>query len=392
MKYIISISILLLSIHLSHAQNVYDRVLTEIEQNNGSLRALHKQADALKVENMSGIYFENPEIEYNYLWGKPEHIGNRQDLSISQGFDLSTLLGRRKSLAKSKNELVELEYHTERVQVLQSAKENIITVIYYNNLLSELQTRNQHAEEISALYERRLRLGDATILEYNKSQINLANLKGQILEMETERERILAELKRLNGGKEVEINDVDYPLDNLPSDFETWYKSVIEQSPTLRALEQEIAVNAKNISLQKSANLPSFRTGFMREKVMEEDFKGITLGISVPLWQNKNKVKHARLEKIASEERLVDFQAQAYTYLKSLYKNAQSYQETIKVYQGSIDSNNNNRLLKKALEAGEITLLEYTMEQSIYYENFLKSVEAQQNYQIALAKLQEYTL
>lgn len=392
MKYIISIILLFLSVHLSHAQSVYDRVLKEIEQNNGSLRALHKQADALKVENMSGIYFENPEIEYNYLWGKPNQIGNRQDLSISQEFDLSTLLGRRKSLAKSKNELVELEYNTERVKVLQTAKENIISVIYYNNLLSELQTRNQHAEEISTLYERKLKLGDATILEYNKSQINLANLKGQIAEIKTERERVLAELKRLNGGKEIEINDIDYPMDNLPSDFETWYASIIEQSPTLRALEQEIAVNSQNISLQKSANLPSIRTGFMREKVMSEDFKGITLGVSVPLWQNKNKVKHARLEKMATQERLVDFQTQAYAYLKSLYKNAWSYKETIKVYQGTIDSNNHNRLLKKALEAGEITLLEYTMEQSIYYENFSKSVEAQHNYQLALAKLHEYTL
>jgi hypothetical protein len=64
----------------------------------------------------------------------------------------------------------------------------------------------------------------------------------------------------------------------------------------------------------------------------------------------------------------------------------------MEIYRSSIDNSSTNRLLKKALDAGEITLLEYTVEQNIYYENYSKSVEAQQNYQLALAKLHEFLL
>lgn len=392
MKYLVFIFILSLSYSPSFAQTVYERILQDIDQNNTSLRTLNTQIDALKVQNLTGIYLNNPEVAYSYLWGKPSDLGKQQDLSITQEFDIATLTGKRKTLANSQNKLVELDYNTQRIQILQTAKENIITVIYYNNLIAQLETQQQHAQEIFALYKKKLALGDATIIEFNRSKVNLANIQGQIAQIHTERERTLGDLKQQNGGVEVAILETEYPLEALPTHFETWYAEVIKRSPILQSLQQEIIVDDQHIAVQKSANLPTISAGFAREKIIDEDFKGVTLGVSIPLWQNKNKVKHARLAKIASEERLKDFQTQAYTQLQSLYQKANNDKKTMEIYRSSIDNSSTNRLLKKALDAGEITLLEYTVEQNIYYENYSKSVEAQQNYQLALAKLHEFLL
>ncbi|MCA1759824.1 MAG: transporter, partial [Bacteroidales bacterium] len=66
------------------AQTETSRVLSEIEKNNTTLEASRNLNKAQKVENQTGIYLENPEVEYHYLWGDPAAMGKRQDFVVSQ--------------------------------------------------------------------------------------------------------------------------------------------------------------------------------------------------------------------------------------------------------------------------------------------------------------------
>ena len=59
------------------AQDRYTAVLQRIETNNTTLAALREQTEAQKIENRTGIYISNPEVEFNYLWGNPTAIGRR---------------------------------------------------------------------------------------------------------------------------------------------------------------------------------------------------------------------------------------------------------------------------------------------------------------------------
>src|SRR5690554_5758435 len=73
-----------------HAQNQVENVLVEIEKNNKTLSALRKNAEAQRLENKTGNYLQNPEVEYNYLWGNPTPVGNRTDFNVTQSFDFPT--------------------------------------------------------------------------------------------------------------------------------------------------------------------------------------------------------------------------------------------------------------------------------------------------------------
>ena len=83
---IITILILFTGITLNAQTNI-NSVLTSIEENNTTLKSLRESADAQKLENRTGIYLDNPEVGFNYLWGNPTDIGNRTDLSVSQTFE-----------------------------------------------------------------------------------------------------------------------------------------------------------------------------------------------------------------------------------------------------------------------------------------------------------------
>lgn len=393
MKKILNIAFLLILVgQVAFSQTSFEHYLSEIESNNGKLKAMKKEVEAEKMANLSDIYLENPEVEFNYLWGNPNELGNRTDLSISQSFDLATVLGKKKKLAVTKNHLVELEYKANRLAILSEAKEYLIEAVFLNSLISELSRRQEHAQTISDLYHKKLELGDANILELNKAKVNLSSINGEISRLEIERRSYLSELKRLNGGNDLVLVDTHYPVDGLPSDFEEWYSRAKEINPVLAYLKQGIEVNVENINLQKASNLPSLTTGFMREKVIGEDFKGVTVGISIPLWANKNKVRQARLSQLASEEKYNDTQLQFYQQLRNLYNTAAGLQKTSQLYKSALEENNSVALLNKALDAGEITLLEFIMEQSIYYDNLTKTLEAEKDFQLALAKLNESLL
>jgi outer membrane protein TolC len=364
-----------------------DDVLTAVEQNNTALKALKDELDAQRLENKTGIYLPNPEVEFNYLWGKPDNIGNRNDINIRQTFDFPTVTGLKRKASDRRNGLLELRYRAERLDILLKARLFCLDLIYFNALKQELEQRLEHAETLADGYKNRLDNGDANILEYNKAQLNLATVKGEILTVETERQSILAELKRLNGGVAVSFNSAVYEDVVIPDNFDEWFAKAEQRNPVLEYVRQEVEIAKDQIALNKAASLPEFSAGFMREKVVGEAYQGISVGISIPLWANKNKVKQAKAALKATEAKQLDSRLQFCEYLRNLYDKAKNLQTAVAEYRQSLSSLNNAALLKKALDAGEISLLDYIVELGLSYNSINLKLNAERELQKTFAEL-----
>ena len=168
-------------------------------------------------------------------------------------------------------------------------------------------------------YKDRLDRGDANQLEYNKVQLNLTAVQGEISRVEVEQNALLSQLKRLNGGTSVTFEDNRYSEISLPLDFDQWFAQAAQKNPVLAYVEQEIELSKRQVSLSKAMGLPTFSAGYMSEKVVGQQFQGLTLGISIPLWENKNRVKQAKAAVSAAETRQTDSKQQFYSQLQILY-------------------------------------------------------------------------
>ena len=383
---IISVITLLVSLSL-HAQQDINAVLASIEENNTTLQASRKTMEAQKLANRTGIYLSNPEVEFGYLWGDPATIGKRTDFSVTQSFDLATLTGRKSSVANEQNVLAEWEYKMERMNILLEAKRYCIDLIYYNALLQELDLRLKHAETIAAGYEERLKRGDVSLLEYNKARLNLSSAQGEISRVEVERSSLLEQLKRLNGGEAISVESAEFEPLLLPPRFDDWYLSAEEQSPALAYIRQQVAIEKQQVALSKAMNLPTLTAGYLSEKVVGETYQGFTVGVSIPLWENKNQVKQARAAVKAAESRVEDGKQQFYSGLQLLYNRTAGLKTTAENYRQSLEMANSSELLKKALDAGEMSLLEYVLEMGLYYDTVNRALEAERDYQLAYAEL-----
>ena len=322
------------SISLS-AQNSVKTALKAIEENNKTLKALKETAEAQKLENKTGIYLSNPEVGFNYLWGNPVDMGNRNDFNISQAFDIPTITGMKSKMANERNGLVEWQYKAERMRILLEAKQNCIELIYFNALKKELELRLQHAETIAAGYQNRLNSGDANILEYNKAQLSLSAINGEIARIDVERNTLLSQLKRLNGGMDVIIGDNQFNQEQLPLNFEEWYLQAEQKNPILAYIKQEVVVSQKQVSLNKAKGLPTFSAGYLSEKVVGQRFQGLTMGVSIPLWENKNRVKQANAAVVAAQSRETDSKQQFYNQLQIQYNRALGLKSTAETYRKS---------------------------------------------------------
>ncbi|MCK9207564.1 MAG: TolC family protein [Salinivirgaceae bacterium] len=372
------------------AQQSVENVLTQIEKNNTALAALRKNADAEKIGNKTGMYLQNPEMEFNYLWGNPSVIGNRTDLNITQTFDFPTAYSYKNQISKLKNDQVELEFQKQKRDLTLQARNLCTDLIYTHALKSETLKRKEQARWMADAYKRRLEMGDATQMEYNTAQRNLLNSSKELEGLEIEYMALQSELTRLNGGVYISFPDSIFPILDVPSDFEQWYALAEQNNPMLTWIKQELAISQKQEKLNRAMSLPKVQTGYMSEKVVGQNFQGITVGLSLPLWENKNQVKFAKAKTLALESIASDNKLQFYTQLKALHGKVVSLQKNVNEYRSNLASFDNSGLVKKAWDKGEISLTDYLLELSLTYESTLKLLEMERNLFKAQAELINY--
>jgi outer membrane protein TolC len=369
------------------AQNEYDAILKEIESNSLPLKALRAQTEAQQSGNRTGLAPANPEIEWSYLWGSPSVIGNRTDLSVRQSFDFPTAYIHRHRISRLENARAELAYQSERLRLLLSARQVCIRLTYYNALVKACRLRLQNAERLAESYRIKLNRGEANALENNKAQLNWMNLQNELRRIENERAGGLSELRQMNGGQALDFAVDRFPPVRLPDDFERYYAQAEAQNPALQYAKAQIEINRQQIRLNRSMGLPGFSAGYLSEKVAGEHFQGFTLGMSIPLWENKNRVKQSRAQAAASGQSLMEQQSAFYSQLQRLHARALVLQQNVVRYRTALEAYGNASLLQKALDAGELSLLEYLLEMTYYYEALDKALEEERELALVVAEL-----
>ena len=387
--------IIILVIVSASCSNVYsqykiDGILAEIEKNSTELSALREKMEAEKIGNKTNIYLQNPEVEFNYLWGHPNSIGNRKDFSIKQTFDFPTSYSYRNQISDLKNEQLYLVYQKKMKNILLKARLICVDLVYYNSLKLELSKRLIQAKNNENAYKLKLDKGEANILEYNKSLLNLLNISSELESVEIERNYLLSELILLNGGQIIEFRDSTFELVSLNPDFEQWFASAEQNNLVLSWLKKDIKIKEATTKLNRAISLPKFQAGYMSENVIGQEFQGISVGMTIPLWENKNKLKFAKANIIASESIVVDNKLKFYNHLKALHSKIIRLQKNVNDYQKNLMLLDNSELLKKALEMGEISLIEYVLELSIYFDSVDRLYELERDMNKALAELKLY--
>ncbi len=394
MRLLLCATVIALMSDVAYAQGSIESILAGIEKNNVELQALRKRTDSEQSGFKSERALDAPEVSFDYLWGSPADIGNRKDISVTQSFDIAALSGVRGKLALSRTDLSELQYKIERQRIMLEAKKLCIRVVYCNAMSRELSERLNLAETLAQTSREMVTRGEIDPSEANKAQMSFLAQKSACVRNEVELKSLLAELKRMNGGIPVEITDAEYSsAEVLPADFDTWYADASSSSPALSYLHKNVEVNANASKSVKMSNYPKLTAGYMAELVKGSNFRGLTLGLSIPLWSVRSKTRQANLsyeaavleEKGASEQLYADFSRQ--------YDEAVGLQQLCEALSSSLaESASALSVTESKFLSGEISMLDNIMEHSLYYSIVDEYLAAQRDYRLSIAGLSVWKL
>lgn len=376
------------------AQENAGTVLSQIEKNNTALQALRKRTEADQYGYKAERALDAPEVGFDYLWSSPADVGTRKDISVTQSIDVAALAGARGKLADSRTELSAIQYNIERQKILLEAKQLYIRIVYCNAVNAELSSRIARSEQIEAAYRDMQARGETDMIEVNKAHLAYLSQKNALSRNMVERESLLSELQGLNGGEPVEVNASVISTDEvLPADFGAWYAEASQQIPELAYMKKNVDVNAAEARTAKMANYPSLTAGYMAELVKGSNFRGLTLGLSIPIWSVRSKVRRANASCEAAKLEERDAVTKTYNSLKALYDRAKGLQEISAELSSSLAvSTEAMALTEHKLKAGDISLIDNIMELSLYYSLADEVLATSCDYALALAELYAWNL
>lgn len=215
----------------------------------------------------------------------------------------------------------------------------------------------------------------------NASRLNEASLRAQ-----------LEKLQNLNGGLPLDFKADDYGKAIILPDYVQLEKDYLTADPTLKSLAGEMESANREIKLSRAQSLPKFDLGYRHNGGSEEKLNGFRVGMSIPLWENKNTVKKAKAQAEYAATNIDDNTQSLKSNLRELYLQAQALEKSSQEYAQTLASQSNEELLNKALEAGQISMIDYFVEITLLYDSMQNYLSVEKDYHDATAQLLQYTL
>lgn len=284
------------------------------------------------------------------------------------------------------------QYAATRQQILLQAQLLCQEIIYLRQQKQLLDNRRQNALRLEELYRQRFANGDANQLEYNKIQLEKINANNASRRNTVALEAKMKQLEAMNGGFPIQFVEDNFPvLPKLP-EFTRLQGAYFAADPTFQILAGESESAQQEVKVSRALTLPKFDIGYRRNGGSDEQLNGFRIGMSIPLWENKNTVKRAKAQAEYSALNFEDYIQTLRTTLPELYLQAESLQTSRDEYAKALEAQRNEELLNKALEAGQISMIDYFVEITILYDSMQNFLEVEKEYHNTVAQLMQYQL
>lgn len=375
----------------SFAQNI-DEVLNSVLQNNKSIQANNTYLNKLNIEAKTGLTLNNPTISYLHLWDQNNNTGYAEEFEATQSFDFPSSYAYKNTISNLEIEKTEDRRKLFSIDILLEAKMACTEIIYLKRKKEESKMRANYAMKLVDNIRMKLQNGYTTQFELDKALISEMIIQNEYMDISNLLQKREDHLIELNGGQAIQLNVIEYPEQPVPESLNALFEHIESIDPLNKLIELEIKIAELNIKLTRTGSLPEFEVGYKLEKSTLDKFSGVILGMSIPLWQNKNKVSVSKINMDHMKSNIVQHENEHYYHIKSIYDDYISASERLSKFQGLWNKLNYLENIEKALEEGEISTTEYFMELKTLYEIKDNLLDIEKDYQLLLSQLNKYGL
>lgn len=372
--------------------NDIEAVMASVEANNTLLKAARSGNAAtiaeMKAENTVG----ETSVEYSPFFRKGVGGVISSELIVSQEFDFPTMYrARGKSVSLQQNAL-DHEYAVLRRDILLEAQRLYYDLLMVTGKRCILNERLSAADSLLAVCEKRMKVGDANALEYNKVSIDRMTVMTEAAANDGETEKTKSALERLGLASEVlqkltaSLQDCSY-WDGSPQPSAC---SLQDKGADVSSAEATLQLAEHDVRISQMGWLPKLTVGYRRNTEYKESaINGFLVGVSLPLFSNSKKVSAARMRKNAAEQQLESTRYQTESRRCSLQAEASSLQKQLAVYDVALMRRTLTTLLQ-AVNAGELAITEYYSEADNIYSKLQDRLTIENSYNKIIAELSTF--
>ena len=359
-------------------------VLKEINSNNLTLRAAAQNNSADNLELRSDNTLPATAIEYSPFFRSGVTGLASSELIVRQDFDFPTLYHSRSKVADTQQVALEKGLDAERAELLTQARIKCLELIYNRHTSEILSQRKAAGDSLLALYEEKLRLRSATILELNKIKLEQSEIEREIAENDMAATLLIQELTALNGGKALDLAGLEYDVESRSVILPESIDGLMAVNPGIGAAEAGVKSAEAEDSLGKQSWVPTLSVGYRRNTEGNEASNGFLVGAEFPLFSigKKSKAASARLAaaRLTLESTLMDEKTRLDSELERLH----TLQKSIATYDTPLINETLN-LYKESLQAGGLSLSDYYTETSFLYDRLQTRARLENEFQSLLA-------
>ncbi|MGN1246799.1 MAG: TolC family protein [Muribaculaceae bacterium] len=393
MKHSIILSLIACAASLSvAAQGSIEDVLATVEHNNARLKAAKARLSSDSIALRASNNLEDPRVGFEYNFGS-KNVGDKWAIGISQGFDWPTLYSERNRANAHRIDALSAATRAEKADLLLSARQLCLNLIYINRQIEAQQLILNNVDELYSLYNKAFEHGEASIIDINKIKIERIATQQALDELRSTRNTLKEQLAGMNGNQPIEGIALDeltaYPADILQP-IDVYRDQFASGNPQAEYFNHIDNSTRSDVKVAKMGWLPKLELGYQYTNELGDGFNGVTVGASIPLFSNKRKVSAAKAEAITNELNRATYQSDIEAQIKAEYARAVALKSQLTQYGDVIGDNSNFTVLRKALDGGQITLLNYLLELRYFLDAKNKYLDIEHTYHATLASLSRY--
>lgn len=380
MKKLIFIFILIISFGNLYSQNNLDSVLFNLNSRNKSIKTYNEYFNSQKLLNRTGIFLKDPTFEMKYLFGNSSTEVDQMEFTIKQSFDFPLIYSVKSETGDLKNSLEELKKQYFERSLKNDVTKLLIELEFIEELKKELLYRKSISDNLLKSYSFRYENNDVTALDMNKIKLQIAIEENKLSLLELDEETLKSKLKQYYGGSFTETSQnlfQGYDTLTFTNDLSAMF---VENNLQLKIKELEEKIITNNTRISSYESLPKFEVGYHYEKMFNQILQGPHLGISIPLWENRNKVALGESERLYKKSDIDEYKHSEISLLNSNINRAKKLKTLIEQLSLNIQTLRTADILEEELSLGKITIIQYFNEINLHATLRDKQIELKKEY------------
>lgn len=335
----------------------------------------------------------NPTLSIDFEGYTQPNCNDEDTLSafISQPFEMGGKRQARREVARTEWQKVHLKKQLTALTLLHKFKKAFIQAAYKQEMCRLAQQALSLAEQRFALVADKIKGGKLSLLEENKSRLNLALAKSKKLDCEKEATRAYLSLFRF-WGETCPIEELNFPFSQCPGCMP---KVDIEGHPQLLLGAQEASLSRALLRQARAARYPDLSLGIGYSASLQGSDNSILAGLEMPLPlfdRNEAAIQRNWLDIEKQEQQYAALLRYLNYELKMKQDEWQHQLKNVRIFteEALVWAKRTEALVKEGIEFGKLGQDDLQEAQEAVLDNEKAALEAYLQYHLALVDLEYF--